>query len=266
MNAGHDIGLIGSETLIRAVGTLMPSTDRLLPLGDMAQALRALPAAACDILLVHATDPGLAAYARLAEIAPPTPWIALDDDDDVTRGRRWIEAGASAWLPLPTLDAAALRRAIAQTLALRVNVDAMRLQRDDLQAVFDFAPLPMWVYDSVSLRFLAVNDAALRAYGWTREEFLRLNLYDIRPATEHIRLSEALSRPLPALAEAEIWRHRDAAGLIDSSTPSKSWVQIRPRLCSNRSRKRRSLASMRPMAWRSTVTSRAMTRRAGRPA
>lgn len=212
MNAGHDIGLIGSETLIRAVGTLMPSTDRLLPLGDMAQALRALPAAACDILLVHATDPGLAAYARLAEIAPPTPWIALDDDDDVTRGRRWIEAGASAWLPLPTLDAAALRRAIAQTLALRVNVDAMRLQRDDLQAVFDFAPLPMWVYDSVSLRFLAVNDAALRAYGWTREEFLRLNLYDIRPATEHIRLSEALSRPLPALAEAEIWRHRDAAG------------------------------------------------------
>ncbi|HVH34396.1 MAG TPA: PAS domain S-box protein [Tahibacter sp.] len=212
MNAGHDIGLIGSESVIRAVGRLMPSTDRLLPLGDIDQALRALPAAACDILLVHAVDPDFAGYARLAATAPSTPWIALDEDDDVARGRLWIEAGSSAWLPLPTLDAAALRRAIEQTLALRVGVDAMRLQRDDLQAVFDFAPLPMWVYDSVSLRFLAVNDAALRAYGWTREEFLRLNLYDIRPATEHIRLSEALSRPLPSLADAEIWRHRDATG------------------------------------------------------
>lgn len=212
MKAGHDIGLIGSEALIRAVGSLMPTTDRLLPLGDIGQALRALPAADCDILLVEAVDPDFAGYAQLAEVAPSAAWIALDDGDDVARGRRWIEAGASAWLALPTLDAATLHRVITQTLALRAGVNAMRLQRDDLQAVFDFAPLPMWVHDSVSLRFLAVNDAALRAYGWTREEFLRLTLYDIRPATEHIRLSEALARPLPSLAEAEIWRHRDASG------------------------------------------------------
>lgn len=212
MKAGHDIGLIGSEALIRAVGSLMPTTDRLLPLGDIGQALRALPAADCDILLVEAVDPDFAGYAQLAEVAPSAAWIALDDGDDIARGRRWIEAGASAWLALPTLDAATLHRVITQTLALRAGVNAMRLQRDDLQAVFDFAPLPMWVHDSVSLRFLAVNDAALRAYGWTREEFLQLNLYDIRPAEEHIRLSESLSRPLPSMADAEIWRHRDAAG------------------------------------------------------
>ncbi|WP_257385480.1 PAS domain S-box protein [Tahibacter caeni] len=212
MNAGYDIGLIGSEAVIRAVGTLMPTAGRLLTLGDIDHALRALPAVACDILLVEANDPDAPGYARLAEVAPSAAWIALDDDEDVERGRRWIEAGASAWLALPTLDATALQRVISQTLALRTGVNAMRLQRDDLQAIFDYAPLPMWVYDSVSLRFLAVNDAALRAYGWTREEFLRLDLYDIRPDSEHIRFSTALSKPPPVMAEPEIWRHRDAAG------------------------------------------------------
>src|SRR4051812_24210942 len=41
-----------------------------------------------------------------------------------------------------------------------------------------------WVYDLATLRFLAVNDAAVRDYGWTREEFLQITLRDIRLPTE----------------------------------------------------------------------------------
>ena len=33
-------------------------------------------------------------------------------------------------------------------------------------------PLPMWVFDNETLQFLAVNDAALAKYGWSKEEFL----------------------------------------------------------------------------------------------
>ena len=39
----------------------------------------------------------------------------------------------------------------------------------------------MWVYDAETLRFLAVNDAAVRHYGYTREEFLGMTIKDIRP-------------------------------------------------------------------------------------
>ena len=46
----------------------------------------------------------------------------------------------------------------------------------------------MWVVDVESLRFLAVNEAALRQYGYTRDEFMRLTLRDIRPPSELARV------------------------------------------------------------------------------
>jgi PAS domain-containing protein len=40
------------------------------------------------------------------------------------------------------------------------------------QLLFERAPLPMWVYDADTLGFVAVNDAAVASYGWSREQFL----------------------------------------------------------------------------------------------
>jgi hypothetical protein len=56
--------------------------------------------------------------------------------------------------------------------------------------LFDANPLPMWVYDRETLRFLAVNEAAVRRYGYTREEFAEMTIVHIRPASEVARLVE----------------------------------------------------------------------------
>src|SRR5882724_7296916 len=45
--------------------------------------------------------------------------------------------------------------------------------------LFESVPHPMWVYDIATLSFLAVNDAAVRYYGYSREEFLNMNIADI---------------------------------------------------------------------------------------
>lgn len=42
-------------------------------------------------------------------------------------------------------------------------------------------PYPMWIFDSVSLKFLDVNQAAITQYGYTKEEFLSMSILDIRP-------------------------------------------------------------------------------------
>jgi two-component system, cell cycle sensor histidine kinase and response regulator CckA len=47
--------------------------------------------------------------------------------------------------------------------------------------LFDANPQPMWVFDAGTLDFLAVNDAAIRHYGYSREEFLAMNIMDIHP-------------------------------------------------------------------------------------
>ena len=51
----------------------------------------------------------------------------------------------------------------------------------DYALTFDSNPLPMWVVDRETMRFVEVNEAALRQYGYGRDEFLALTLRDVRP-------------------------------------------------------------------------------------
>jgi two-component system cell cycle sensor histidine kinase/response regulator CckA len=66
-------------------------------------------------------------------------------------------------------------------------VDTGRLYRQAQDAdrryrlLFDANPQPMWVFDVDSLLFLAVNDAAIRHYGYSRDEFLGMTVVDLRP-------------------------------------------------------------------------------------
>jgi PAS domain S-box-containing protein len=60
--------------------------------------------------------------------------------------------------------------------------------------LFDSNPHPMWVYDVSTLAFLAVNDAAVRLYGFSRDEFLGMTLEKIRPPEEMPALLEYLAK------------------------------------------------------------------------
>lgn len=46
---------------------------------------------------------------------------------------------------------------------------------------FANSPYPMWIYDLDTLAFLKVNRAAVRTYGFSEKEFLRMTVLDIRP-------------------------------------------------------------------------------------
>src|ERR1700674_926438 len=62
-------------------------------------------------------------------------------------------------------------------VALRKNEEMVRL-------LFSNNPLPTWVMDRESLRFLEVNDAAVRQYGYSHDEFRDMTILDIRPGEE----------------------------------------------------------------------------------
>ena len=83
--------------------------------------------------------------------------------------------------------------------------------------LFESNPIPMWVFDLHTLRFLAVNDAALHQYGWSREEFLALTLLDIRPPEDHPAILRKLARIAAepdGLDVAGVWRHRKRDGTL----------------------------------------------------
>ena len=75
-------------------------------------------------------------------------------------------------------------------------------------------PLPMWVYDLETLRFVVVNDAAVAHYGYSRDEFLRMTLADIRPEEERARLYQTVAERRDALQHTGTWRHRRADGTL----------------------------------------------------
>ncbi|HZF68471.1 MAG TPA: EAL domain-containing protein [Gemmatirosa sp.] len=78
--------------------------------------------------------------------------------------------------------------------------------------LFAASPVPMWIYDAQTLRFLAVNAAAVEAYGWSESEFLAMTIADIRPPEERPRLAADVARTLPSERNAGEWRHCTRAG------------------------------------------------------
>jgi PAS domain S-box-containing protein len=82
--------------------------------------------------------------------------------------------------------------------------------------LFDRHPAPMWVFDVASLRVLAVNDSAVEAYGYSREEFLQLTIDQLRPEDEVPRLLQHLREIDTLPRNSGLWRHRRKDGsLID---------------------------------------------------
>src|ERR1039458_9826621 len=109
------------------------------------------------------------------------------------------------------------------TFAIRVLViqhrqgqskEALRQSETAYRLLFDSNPLPMWVFERKTLKFLAVNEAASRQYGFSRCEFLAMTIADIRPEEDIPDLLEATAKPIHGLQEATIWRHRKKNGAI----------------------------------------------------
>jgi len=103
--------------------------------------------------------------------------------------------------------------------------------KDELQAsearyrlMFDNSPLSKWLYDLETLRFLAVNDAAVMEYGYSREEFLTMTIADIRPREEvaaFLGVVHDVHQP-----RFGVWRHRRKNGEVFQSEVTSHTFKI----------------------------------------
>jgi len=89
-------------------------------------------------------------------------------------------------------------------------LEALRESEERYRLLFDRSPLPMWVYDQETLGFLAVNQAAVDHYGYSRDQFGSMTIDHVRPPED---LAASEERPIAAKGEGpSIWRHRKANG------------------------------------------------------
>lgn len=122
-------------------------------------------------------------------------------------------------------------RQLSQRSDVAVGIAAAKEKREGIGLLFEQNPLPMWVVETGSGRFLAVNDAAIQHYGYSRERFLPMTLYDIRPRSEHLRLTESLTSRATTQQSGDDWKHLKTDGtLIDVSIFSKL-IRYKDKLC-----------------------------------
>ena len=90
------------------------------------------------------------------------------------------------------------------------------LQKTDQQyrLLFESNPVPMYVYDSRTLRIVAVNKAAVAQYGHSEREFLAKSITEIRPKADVPDFLLDLKRHTAGLQQRGVWRHQRKNGEI----------------------------------------------------
>lgn len=102
---------------------------------------------------------------------------------------------------------------ISEQIVAKVELQKSEERYRDL---FENNPFPMMVYDYNTLDILAVNDAAILNYGYSREEFGEMSMLQIRPSEELPQFLQQLKKPHTAIDNFGIWKHQRKNGEIIS--------------------------------------------------
>jgi PAS domain S-box-containing protein len=80
--------------------------------------------------------------------------------------------------------------------------------------IFNENPLPFWVFDTATFKFVEVNSAAMVEYGYSRDEFLEMSIFDLRPEEDKDKLLTELSAGREGFHLPQVWTHRRKDGSL----------------------------------------------------
>ncbi len=144
---------------------------------------------------------------------------------DIILSTEWIDVGGQECLLTMFQDITDRKK----------SEEALRVSEEQYRLLFERNPHPMWVVDPETLAYLAVNEAAVRQYGYSREEFAKMTLEDLRPSEDVPALLNHFSRvvnsesPEVGIRPAGVWRHRKKDGTIIDVEVTRSHIAFRGR-------------------------------------
>jgi len=97
---------------------------------------------------------------------------------------------------------------------IRLYTKRLAASEEQFRSYFEDHPNPQWIVNRRTMLFIAVNNAAISVYGFSREEFLAMSALDIRPK-EDVKDTIMVFRSLkPGLNDIGVWRHMKKDGTL----------------------------------------------------
>ncbi|MDZ7716402.1 MAG: PAS domain S-box protein [Balneolaceae bacterium] len=154
-----------------------------------------------DSILLDLTLPdtsGETLVENIIDLAGQTPVIVLTGYENEQFGLKTLGMGIADYLLKDELNPYLLAKSISYSIERnRINQN-LKKSEQQYRNLFDLSPLPKWVYDAETLKFLDVNQRAISHYGYTRDEFLSMTIRDIRPKEGIPAMEKAMENSLQA--------------------------------------------------------------------
>ncbi|SMG52428.1 response regulator [Arenibacter troitsensis] len=151
----------------------------------------------CHCILLDLTLPDKSGEALIIDILSnniKVPIIVLTGFDSFPFALKSLSLGISDYLLKEDLSAISLYKSIVYNIEKKKTLISLQESEDRYSKLFHISPLPMWLFDIDSLRFLDVNQAAMDNYGYDFDEFMSMTLKDLRPETELDNLEELITK------------------------------------------------------------------------
>jgi PAS domain S-box-containing protein len=164
---------------------------------------------------------GLSALKIAQELCPLTPFIMVTGSINEDTAVECMKAGATDYVLKDSLKrlGSSVSSALEQRKIKKERLDAyetIRLNEAKYRYMFHSNPQPMWIYDVDTLAFLEVNEAAMKHYGYSQNEFMTMTLNDIRTEYEVQKLMDDIQNTNNFQNQAEEWTHKKKNGELIS--------------------------------------------------
>ena len=151
---------------------------------------------------------------RIAEIVrDPRPAVRVFpaiDPDGTRRYIQWVDQGI-----VNQRGEVVLIQAVGRDITRLKETEAALAQKEEqYRMLFENNPLPMWVYDPATLRFLAANEAMIAQYGYSHDELSRMRVTDLSIPEDRTRLARIISQLKPGRSAPMEWRQMRKDGTI----------------------------------------------------
>jgi PAS domain S-box-containing protein len=159
---------------------------------------------------------GSALIQEMLRLSDDVPIIILTGYVDMSFSVQSLSQGVSDYLVKDELSAMSLYKSILYSIERKRKSLELEESEKRYSDLFHLSPLPMWVFDTDTFRFLSVNGAAIRHYGYTIDEFLAMSVFDVRMEEDIPFLLERIldTKNMKGFYRQGIFRHKKKDGTL----------------------------------------------------